>query len=101
MVAPRAILVVSNTSIARLGSEAGYVSMKAATEVWKALGVPERIGYIQNATGTHCSFPDNLTYAVESFVDRFLFNRTGENITVSPYNTNLSQWITWTTPTLE
>lgn len=84
MVAPRAILVVSNTSIDRLGSEAGYVSMKAATEVWKALGVPERIGYVQNATGTHCAFPNNLTNDVASFVDRFLLGKTAANVTKSP-----------------
>ena len=59
LVAPRAILTIANTSIDRLGSEAGYVSMKAATEVYKALGVPDRIGWVQNATGTHCAFPSN------------------------------------------
>ena len=38
MVAPRAILAIENTGIDRLGSQAGSVSMKAATEVYKALG---------------------------------------------------------------
>ena len=47
MVAPRAILAVENTGIDRLGSQAGSVSMKAATEVYKALGIPDRIGFTQ------------------------------------------------------
>jgi hypothetical protein len=77
--------------------------MKAATEVYKAFGVPDRIGYVQNATGTHCSFPSNLTADVTAFVDRFLAGNASANtnITKSPYNTNLSRWITWTTPTLQ
>ena len=47
MVAPRAILAIENTGIDRLGSQAGSVSMRAATEVYKALGIPDRIGYSQ------------------------------------------------------
>jgi hypothetical protein len=103
MVAPRAILTIANTSIDRLGSEAGYVSMKAASEVYKALGVPDRIGYVQNATGTHCAFPSNLTADVQAFVDKFLaaMPNANTNIAKTPYNTSLARWITWTTPTLQ
>jgi hypothetical protein len=103
LVAPRAILTIANTSIDRLGSEAGYVSMKAATEVYKALGVPDRIGWVQNATGTHCSFPSNITADVQAFVDKFLaaMPNANTNIAKSPYNTSLTRWITWTTPALQ
>jgi (4-O-methyl)-D-glucuronate---lignin esterase len=103
MVAPRAILTIANTSIDRLGSEAGYVSMKAATEVYKALGVPDRIGFVQNPTGTHCAFPSNITADVQAFVDKFLaaMPAANTNIAKSPYNTSLTRWITWTTPTLQ
>ena len=58
MVAPRAIITVANTGIDRLGSEAGYVSMKAATEVYKALGIPDRIGFTQAAASDHCVVPE-------------------------------------------
>jgi hypothetical protein len=103
MVAPRAILTIANTSIDRLGSEAGYVSMKAAGEVYKALGVPDRIGYVQNATGTHCAFPSALTADVQAFVDKFLaaMPNANTNIAKSPYSTSLARWITWTTPALQ
>jgi hypothetical protein len=103
LVAPRAILTIANTSIDRLGSEAGYVSMKAGGEVYKALGVPDRIGYVQNATGTHCAFPSALTADVAAFVSKFLGGNASANTAIakSPYSTNLTRWITWTTPTLQ
>jgi hypothetical protein len=103
MVAPRAILTIGNTSIDRLGSEAGYVSMKAAGEVYKALGVSDRIGYSQNPTGTHCAFPSVQAADVGAFVDKFLVGKaaTDTAIAKSPYKTDLTKWITWMTPALK
>jgi hypothetical protein len=103
MVAPRAILTIANTSIARLGSEAGYVSMKAAEEVYKALGIADRIGYSQNATGTHCAFPSVQAADVGAFVDKFLVGKASTDTAVAktPYKTDMSKWVTWTTPTLK
>jgi hypothetical protein len=103
MVAPRAILVVENTAIARLGSEAGYVSMKAAAEVYKALGVPDRIGYTQAAASAHCSFPSSQAPDVAAFVDKFLLGKTSANTAIakSAYNTDMKKWITWSTPELQ
>jgi hypothetical protein len=103
MVAPRAILAVANTGIERLGSEAGSVSMKAAAEVYKALGVPDRIGFTQTAASAHCTFPTSQTADVEAFVDKFLRGMTSVNAAIAktPYNTSLTKWITWTTPQLQ
>jgi hypothetical protein len=103
MVAPRAIITVANTGIDRLGSEAGYVSMKAATEVYKALGVPDRIGFTQAAASAHCSFPSSQTADVQAFVDKFLaaMPAANTNVAKSPYSTSLTRWITWTTPQLQ
>jgi hypothetical protein len=102
MVAPRAILAIANTGIDRLGSEAGSVSMKAATEVYKALGIPDRIGFTQTAASAHCAFPTSQTADVAAFVDKFLLGKTSTNTAIAktPYNTNLAKWITWTTPQL-
>jgi hypothetical protein len=103
MVAPRAILTVANTQIDRLGSQAGYVSMKAATEVYKALGVPDRIGFTQVGGHDHCVFPSSQTADVQAFVDKFLAAMPSANTAIarSPYGTDLSKWVTWTTPTLQ
>jgi hypothetical protein len=103
MVAPRAILTIGNTGIDRLGSQAGSVSMKAASEVYKALGIPDRIGFTQAAASSHCVFPSSQTADVEAFVDKFLLGKTSANTAIAktPYTTNLSTWVTWTTPTLK
>jgi hypothetical protein len=103
MVAPRALLAIGNPDIAYLSSEAGYVSMKAATEVYKALGVPDRIGFSQVGGHAHCAFPTSQTADVAAFVDKFLVGNASANTSVatSPYSTNLTKWITWSTPQLQ
>lgn len=103
MVAPRAILAIENTAIDRLGSQAGSVSMRAAAEVYKALGIPDRIGFTQAAASGHCQFPSSQTADVQAFVDKFLLGKTGVNTTIakSSYNTDLAKWVTWTTPALK
>jgi hypothetical protein len=102
MVAPRAILAIENTGIDRLGSQAGGVSMKAATEVYKALGIPDRIGYSQAAASAHCSFPTSQSLDVQAFVDKFLLGKTANTaIAKSSYSTDMTKWITWTTPQLQ
>ncbi len=103
MVAPRAVLAIENTGIDRLGSQAGSVSMKAAVEVYKGLGVPDRIGFSQAVASAHCSFPSSQTADVQAFVDKFLLGKTtaNTNIAKSSYTTDLTKWVTWTTPTLQ
>jgi hypothetical protein len=103
MVAPRALLTIGNPDIDYLASEAGYVSAKAATEVYKALGIPDRIGFSQVGGHAHCAFPTSQTPDVQAFVDKFLLGDTSTdtNIAKSPYNTDLTNWITWTTPQLQ
>jgi hypothetical protein len=102
MVAPRAILAIANTGIDRLASEAGSVSMKAAAEVYKALGIPDRIGFSQTAASSHCAFPTAQTTDVGAFVDKFLLGKTGADTAIAktPYTTDLKKWVTWTTPQL-
>ena len=104
MIAPRAVLAIENTGIDRLGSQAGSVSMRAAKEVYKALGISDRIGYSQAQASAHCSFPASVQSPdVQAFVDKFLLKKTTANTSVArdSYNTDLTKWITWTTPTLQ
>jgi hypothetical protein len=102
MVAPRALLTIGNPDITYLATESGYVSMKAATEVYKALGIPDRIGFSQVGGHSHCAFPSSQSPDVAAFVNKFLAGQssTSTNIAKSPYMTDLTQWITWKTPTL-
>jgi hypothetical protein len=104
MVAPRAILAIQNTGIARLGSQAGGASMKAAAKVYEALGVPERIGFSQAAASGHCAFPGSQSADVNAFVQRFLLGDESANTTIrkdSYANTDMAKWITWDTPALQ
>jgi hypothetical protein len=104
MVAPRAIIAIENTGIDRLGSQAGSVSMRAAKEVYKALGIPDRIGYTQAQASAHCSVPASVQSPdVQAFIDKFLLDKTTANTNVArdAYNTDLTKWVTWTTPTLQ
>lgn len=103
MVAPRAILTIGNSGIDYLASESGYVSMKAASELYKGLGIPDRIGYSISGNHSHCAFPSEQTNDVAAFVDKFLGGKTSANTAVatSPYNTDMTKWINWSTPTLQ
>jgi hypothetical protein len=48
-------------------------------------------------------FPSSQTADVEAFVDKFLLGKTSANTAIakSPYNTDLSKWVTWATPALK
>jgi hypothetical protein len=97
------VLAIHNTGIDRLGSEAGGASMRAAAEVYRALGVSERLGFSQAPAAGHCQFPASQGPDVEAFVNRFLLgdDSTDTNIIKDSYDSDLSQWIPWDTPTLE
>ena len=103
MVAPRALLTIGNPDIDYLATESGYVSMMAASEVYEALGVRDRIGFSQVGGHAHCAFPASQTADVAAFVDKFLLGEDDADTSVAktPYNTDLSRWITWETPRLE
>jgi len=102
MCAPRALFVTGNPGWVWMADESGYVGSKAAKEVWNALGVPDRFAYSQIGGHQHCQVPSNQMPEIEAFVDKFLLGKdtTNTNIATSPYNTNLSRWITWATPAL-
>ena len=102
MVAPRALFVIGNPSQVWLAEESGYVSSRAAQEVWNALGVPDRFGYSFVTDHGHCALPESQRPEVGAFVDKFLLGDTTANtdIAVHSYTTDLSPWITWNTPTL-
>ena len=72
MVAPRALLVLGNPDYEWLADESGYVSSKAAHEVWKAFGIPDRFGFSIVGGHRHCQLPNSQRPEVEAFVDKFL-----------------------------
>jgi hypothetical protein len=90
-----------NADVDRGGAEAGQASVMAASEVWKALGIPDRVGYTIPHAGGHCSFASTETADVASFVDRFMLGKTGTNVQKSPYTPDMTKWVTWETPDLK
>ncbi|MBN2000615.1 T9SS type A sorting domain-containing protein [candidate division KSB1 bacterium] len=102
MLAPRALFVLGNTDYEWMAEESGHVGCKAAQEVWKALGVPDRFGFSILGGHTHCQLPGTQRPEVEAFVEKFLLGDTTANTDIirSPYNTDLTPWITWDTPEL-
>jgi len=104
MVAPRAIIALGNTGYEWLGDESGYKSITAAAEVFKAMGVPENIGYDFTGGHSHCAAATSQTAAVAAFVNKFLKGQTADTaIAVKPVATkyDLTYTNTWTTPTLQ
>jgi len=103
LVAPRALFVLGNPDMEWLAEESGHVACKAAHEVWKALGVPDRFGFSKVGGHGHCQLPDSQRPEVIVFVEKFLLGDetvNTEDIAISPYDPDLSRWITWDTPTL-
>ncbi|MCX7798275.1 MAG: T9SS type A sorting domain-containing protein [Melioribacter sp.] len=102
LIAPRALFVLGNPDYEWLAEESAYVACKAAYEVWKALGVPDRFGFSILGGHQHCQLPSVQKPEVIAFVEKFLLNNkeANTNIQRSPYNTDLTKWITWTTPEL-
>jgi hypothetical protein len=97
MVAPRALLLLGNPDYEWLADESGYVSCKAAQEVWKAFGVTDRFGFSIVAGHPHCKLPDSQRPEVIAFVEKYLLGKTtaNTNISTSPYNSDISRWISW------
>jgi hypothetical protein len=98
MVAPRALLVLGNPDMIWLADESGFVSCKAAHEVWKTFGISERFGFSIVGGHGHCDLPAVQYPEVEAFVDKFLLGKTSANtnVTISPYElTDYPRWISW------
>ncbi|QDV87438.1 endo-1,4-beta-xylanase [Planctomycetes bacterium TBK1r] len=87
MIAPRALLVLGNPDYEWLADESGYVSCRAAHEVWKTFGIGDRFGFSIVAGHPHCRLPASQRPEVEAFVDKFLLGKTDANTTVTrhPY----------------
>ena len=95
MVAPRALLVLGNPDYEWLADESGYVSCRAAHEVWKTFGIGDRFGFSIVAGHRHCQLPDSQRGEVEAFVDRFLLGKTDANTSVTKHPFDLVEHGFW------
>jgi hypothetical protein len=103
MCAPRALYVTANPWYEHLSNPSCYVCSRACQQVYNTLGIADRFGFsIPAAHSDHCNLPVIQIPEVGAFVDKFLLgiDSVNTNISISPYNIDLSSWIAWTTPTL-
>lgn len=95
LVAPRALLVLGNPDFQWLADESGYVSSRAAHEVWKAFGVADRFGFSIVGGHGHCQLPASQRPEVEAFVDKFLLGdqQANTHVTKHPFESvEYEQW---------
>lgn len=95
MVAPRALLVLGNPDYEWLADESGYVSCRAAHEVWKTFGIADRFGFSIVGGHGHCRLPDSQRPEVEAFVEKFLLgdNDADTAVTKHPFaNVEYEHW---------
>ncbi len=105
MVAPRALLVIENTSMEWLGNVSSYTAPIAAREIWLALGIGDRMGVSQIGNHNHCAFPASQQPEVDAFVDKFLKGISSANTNVvktdGSFSVDRARWINWSTPNLQ
>lgn len=85
MVAPRALLVLGNPDYEWLADESGYVSCRAAHEVWKTFGIADRFGFSIIGGHPHCQLPRSQRPEIEAFVDRFLLGKQNVKTSITKH----------------
>lgn len=104
MVAPRGLFVIENSDIAWLGVESTYTTSVIAREIWKAMGIPDRMGISQIGGHNHCQLPDTQRPEVNAFVKKILLDNSTSDTEVvrtdADLNVDLAKWAPWETPAL-
>nr|HPR31404.1 hypothetical protein [Prolixibacteraceae bacterium] len=98
LIAPRALFVLGNPDYVWLADESGYISCRAAHEVWKNFGIADRFGFSILGGHTHCGILPSQRPEIEAFVEKFMLGDTtvNTNITTHTYpNVDYSRWYEW------
>jgi hypothetical protein len=105
LIAPRALLVLENTSIDWLGPLSAFTSAIAANTVWQALGIPDHMGFSQVGHPDHCVVPASQQADVDAFVERFLVGggtaSTAILKTDGRFEYDAARWQDWAVPALQ
>lgn len=100
--APRPLLITGNNSFEWLGLQSCYINAVATHTVWEALGVPDRMGFVQTSHSDHCSFKE--IDELRAFCVKYLFDGEADTAfikTDGEFDKDTSEWITWETPELK
>jgi hypothetical protein len=103
--APRALLVIENTSMEWLGNVSTWTTGNAAHMVWEALGIPDKMGYSQVGHSDHCGFPSSQQPEVTAYIQKFLIGNGSGNTTIMKtdggFTFDKAKWVDWTIPALQ
>jgi hypothetical protein len=102
--APRALLVIENSSMVWLGNVSTWTTGNVAHKIWEALGIPDKMGYSSVGHPDHCTFPSSQQPEVTAYVQKFLVGGGTGDTNVMKCDGgviyNESQWVNWTVPPL-
>jgi hypothetical protein len=103
--APRALLVIENSSVDWLSPHSAFTGANAAHKVWQALGVPDNMGFSQVGGHNHCSFPDAQLPELTAYVQKFLIGTGTANTSLMKtdggFTYDEAAWVDWTVPALK
>jgi hypothetical protein len=116
LVAPRALLIIENTSQVWLGNVSTFNNSMAANLIWQALGIPDHMGVSQVGDHSHCQWNGSQQPEVTAYVQKFLVGggTADTNVlktdattycptsgTCTAYGFDQAQWVDWTVPSLQ
>lgn len=104
--APRALLIIENTSMEWLGNLSTFTNAKVAQMMWKALGEEDKFGFSQYGHSDHCVYKDAQLPELEAFIKKFLVqsdNNANTNIfkTDGNFFFDSLRWVNWSIPGLK
>ena len=104
LVAPRALLIIENTSQVWLGNMSTYNNSMAAHTIWEALGIPDKMGVSQIGDHSHCVWNGSQQAEVTAYVQKFLIGGGTGNTSVlktdGGYTFDKAMWAPWDVPAL-
>ncbi|KAF1933700.1 carbohydrate esterase family 15 protein [Didymella exigua CBS 183.55] len=100
-VALRGLLVIEN-EIDSFGHVSTTSCMKAGWLIYKALGMPDNMGFTGAGPHNHCSVPATKQADLTAFIGKFLLNQNTNTVDIEkgPSGADVGTYIDWTTPTL-
>jgi hypothetical protein len=105
LVAPRALLLIENTSPHWLGNLSTFASSAIAHRIFEALGTPDSMAISQIGDHKHCELPPSQQPLVSAYVKKFLIgggrDETHVIQTDGDFTVDEARWVDWKTPTLE
>jgi hypothetical protein len=104
MVAPRALLIIENSSQVWLGNISTYDDSMAAHAVWQALGIPDKMGVSQIGDHMHCQWNGSQQPEVTAYLQKFLIGGGTADTNVARtdggYAYDSATWAPWDVPSL-